>query len=74
MIKKVFTHIFSILAINTFLNLNAQDFHYSMNQLSPLNLNPALTGFNLGCIDEINIFDLDNISIANGKEHPLDKK
>ena len=36
--------------------------------------NPAMTGFNLGCIDEINIFDLDNISIANGKEHPLDKK
>ena len=37
-------------------------------------INPALTGFNLGCIDEINTFDLDNISIANGKEHPLDKK
>ena len=28
-------------------------------------INPALTGFNLGCIDEINTFDLDNISIAN---------
>ena len=45
MIKKVFTYSFSLLAINTFLSLNAQDFHYSMNQLSPLNLNPALTGW-----------------------------
>ena len=26
-------------------NLKGQDFHYSMNQLSPLNLNPALTGW-----------------------------
>jgi len=26
-------------------SLKGQDFHYSMNQLSPLNLNPALTGW-----------------------------
>ena len=36
--------------------------------------NPAMTGFNLGCIDEINTFDLKNISINDGHNHPLDKK
>ena len=36
--------------------------------------NPALTGFNLGCIDEIDIFDLKNISLNEGRNHPLDKK
>ena len=36
--------------------------------------NPAMTGFNLGCIDEINTFDFKNITINNGKNHPLDKK
>ena len=36
--------------------------------------NPAMTGFNLGCIDEINTFDLKNIAINDGQNHPLDKK
>ena len=36
--------------------------------------NPAMTGFNLGCIDEIDIFDLKNIGVNDGKNHPLDKK
>ncbi len=36
--------------------------------------NPNMTGFNLGCIDDIDIFELKNISILNGKNHPLDKK
>ena len=36
--------------------------------------NPAMTGFNLGCIDEINIFDLKNIAVIDGQNHPLDKK
>ena len=36
--------------------------------------NPAMTGFNLGCIDEIDTFDLKNISINDGQNHPLDKK
>ena len=36
--------------------------------------NPAMTGFNLGCIDEINTFGLDNIAVNNGLNHPLDKK
>ena len=36
--------------------------------------NPAMTGFNLGCIDEINTFGLDNIEVNDGQNHPLDKK
>ena len=36
--------------------------------------NPTMTGFNLGCIDEINTFDLKNIAINDGNNHPLDKK
>ena len=33
-----------------------------------------MTGFNLGCIDEIDIFQLENIIVNDGKNHPLDKK
>ena len=36
--------------------------------------NPAMTGFNLGCIDEINTFDLKNVAVNDGQNHPLDKK
>ena len=36
--------------------------------------NPAMTGFNLGCIDEINTFTLKNILLNDGNNHPLDKK
>ena len=36
--------------------------------------NPAMTGFNLGCLDEIDIFRLKNIAINDGQNHPLDKK
>ena len=36
--------------------------------------NPKMTGFNLGCIDEIETFDLKNITINDGHNHPLDKK
>jgi|TARA_B100001094_G_C17688635_1_gene556991 hypothetical protein len=35
--------------------------------------NPALTGFNVGCIDEVNIFELKDISVNDGLNHPLDK-
>ena len=35
--------------------------------------NPAMTGFNLGCVDEIDTFDLKNIAINDGYNHPLDK-
>ena len=36
--------------------------------------NPAMTGFNLGCIDEIDIFNLKDIVVNDGQNHPLDKK
>ena len=36
--------------------------------------NPAITGFNLGCLDEIDTFELKNISKNDGHNHPLDKK
>ena len=36
--------------------------------------NPAMTGFNLGCIDEVNTFNLKDILINDGLNHPLDKK
>ena len=36
--------------------------------------NPAMTVFNLGCIDEVDTFNLENISINDGLNHPLDKK
>tara|TARA_B100001248_G_scaffold238239_1_gene202710 strand:+ start:4963 stop:5325 length:363 start_codon:yes stop_codon:yes gene_type:complete len=36
--------------------------------------NPSMTGFNIGCIDEFDNLELSNISINDGKNHPLDKK
>ena len=33
-----------------------------------------MTVFNLGCLDEIDIFRLKNIAINDGQNHPLDKK
>ncbi len=47
-IKFKYWIIFIFLA--TFYAFKGQDFHYSMNQLSPLNLNPALTGWHNGDI------------------------
>tara|TARA_Y100000996_G_scaffold386530_2_gene344632 strand:+ start:94 stop:459 length:366 start_codon:yes stop_codon:yes gene_type:complete len=37
-------------------------------------INPSLTGFNVGCIDEIDTFKLNKIIVADGNNHPLDKK
>tara|TARA_B100001093_G_scaffold423273_1_gene416118 strand:+ start:124 stop:486 length:363 start_codon:yes stop_codon:yes gene_type:complete len=37
-------------------------------------INPAMTGFNVGCIEEIDVFKLDNILVNDGQNHPLDKK
>ena len=37
-------------------------------------INPTLTAFNVGCVDEVDTFKLDDITIADGKNHPLDKK
>ena len=36
--------------------------------------NPSMTGFNLGCIDEFDTFNLDDVFINDGNNHPLDKK
>ena len=36
--------------------------------------NPAMTGFNLGCVDEIDSFRLKDITVNDGLNHPLDKK
>ena len=36
--------------------------------------NPSMTGFNLGCIEEIDTFSLENILLNDGHNHPLDKK
>ena len=36
--------------------------------------NPAMTGFNLGCVDEINTFELENVAVNDGQNHPLDNK
>ena len=37
-------------------------------------VNPAMTGFNIGCIDEVDSFKLENIKVNDGQNHPLDKK
>ena len=36
--------------------------------------NPAITGFNIGCLDDIDIFKLKNFDVNDGHNHPLDKK
>ena len=36
--------------------------------------NPTMTGFNLGCIDDVDTFKLDNVATNDGHNHPLDKK
>mgnify|MGYP001370725722 CR=1 FL=1 len=37
-------------------------------------INPMMTGFNIGCIDSLDTFKLENITINDGINHPLDKK
>tara|TARA_B100000242_G_C42965144_1_gene447731 strand:+ start:581 stop:940 length:360 start_codon:yes stop_codon:yes gene_type:complete len=36
--------------------------------------NPAMTGFNVGCIEDIDTFKLEDVFINDGNNHPLDKK
>ena len=50
MTKKHLRNIILIVLSSLIFYVNGQDFHYSMNQLSPLNLNPALTGWHKGDI------------------------
>ena len=33
-----------------------------------------MTGFNLGCLDNVDTFELNNVKINDGLNHPLDKK
>ena len=35
--------------------------------------NPAMTGFNVGCLTEVDTFKLKDVSINDGQNHPLDK-
>ncbi len=35
---------------------------------------PTMTGFNLGCVDEVNADDLKEIAFFDGKNHPMDQK
>ena len=35
---------------------------------------PNMTGFNLGCVDEIDTFQIQDIQVIDGQNHPLDKK
>ena len=37
-------------------------------------INPAITAFNIGCLEDIDSLSLENVSIINGRNHPLDKK
>ena len=32
-----------------------------------------MTGFNLGCVDEIDTFNFESVHVNDGKNHPLDK-
>ena len=36
--------------------------------------NPDMTGFNVGCIDDVDIFKLKDVGLNDGQNHPLDKK
>ena len=37
--------------------------------------NPSMTGFNIGCIDDIDTLESSKeVSLIDGKNHPLDKK
>ena len=36
--------------------------------------NPLMTGFNLGCLDSVDTFELSDVNINDGINHPLDKK
>ena len=36
--------------------------------------NPAMTGFNLGCLDNFDTFQFNDVEVNDGANHPLDKK
>ena len=36
--------------------------------------NPSMTGFNIGCVDEVDVFGFKEVPLNDGKNHPLDKQ
>ena len=36
--------------------------------------NPAMTGFNLGCVDEVKAEDIKDVAQFDGLNHPMDQK
>lgn len=36
--------------------------------------NPAMTGFNLGCVDDVDVMNLKDVTLIDGHNHPLDQK
>ena len=36
--------------------------------------NTAMTGFNLGCVDEVDVANLKDITLIDGQNHPMDQK
>ena len=36
--------------------------------------NPTMTGFNVGCLDDTDTFQLKDVTVNDGQNHPLDKK
>ena len=37
-------------------------------------INPAMTGFNIGCVDNFDNKKIDDVQLNDGLNHPLDKK
>jgi hypothetical protein len=35
---------------------------------------PTMTGFNLGCVDEVDVANLKDITLIDGQNHPMDQK
>ena len=36
--------------------------------------NPSMYGINLSCVEGVNIFELENVGLNDGANHPLDQK
>ena len=36
--------------------------------------NPKIYGINIACVEGINPFELENVAVNDGQNHPLDKK
>ena len=36
--------------------------------------NPAMTGFNIGCVNDLDDLNFEDVPVNDGKNHPLDKK